>query len=340
MPGSAKVVCFGELMLRLTASASGLLLQTRTLDCTFGGAEANVAVNLARLGLPTAMVTVLPDNALGQTALDELRRFGVDVSNVRSAPGRLGLYFLTPGAVLRPSDILYDRAGSAFAEADPEAVDWDVALDGAARLHVSGVTPAIGRKAADAALRAVAAANRLGVSVSFDGNYRGKMWALWGGDGRDILNGLFAAADVAFATEKDMALVLGQTFDAADARARRRDGAAAAFDAFPRLQVVASTFRDLAGVGEQSLSAALYRRGGGETVFGPMQLSGVVDRIGGGDAFAAGVLYGLETGAGDERAVQLGLAAAAYKHSVPGDFCLATLDELDTILAGGLDVRR
>lgn len=340
MPVSGRIVCFGEIMLRLTATHAGLLMQGRRLDCSFGGAEANVAVSLARLGWPSAMSTVLPDNPLGIAARDELRGFGVDTAEVRLTTGRMGLYFLTPGAVLRPSEVLYDRAHSCFAEADPDLIDWDSALAGAGRLHLSGVTPAIGRRSADAALRAAAAANRLGVPVSFDGNYRGKLWALWDGDGPAILRDLFAAADVAFADDRDMALVLKRDFPDADPRERRRAAAGAAFEAFPRLQVIASTFRNLAGVGEQALSAVLSRRGEGDVVCGPYALSGVVDRIGGGDAFAAGVLYGLHSGQGDQRALELGLAASIYKHSIFGDFNMATPAELEVILSGAKDVRR
>jgi 2-dehydro-3-deoxygluconokinase len=335
-----RVVCFGELMLRLTAMHSGVLLQERRLDCTFGGAEANVAVSLARLGWPSAMVTVLPDNPIGVTARDELRRFGVDVDRVHLTPGRMGLYFLTPGAVLRPSEVLYDRQGSSFAEAAPDLIDWHTALAGAGRLLVSGVTPAIGRKAADAALRAVAAANRLGVPVAFDGNYRGKLWALWDGDGPAILRTLFAGAEIAFADDRDMALVLGRSFAEPDGAARRRAAADAAFTAFPRLQVIASTVRTLTAAHEQALSAVLFRRGADEVATGPLTLSGVVDRIGAGDAFAAGLLFGLHTGCTDQRALDLALAAAAFKHSVPGDFNMATATDLDTLLSGALDVRR
>ncbi len=340
MAADGRVVCFGELMLRLTAMHAGMLLQERRLDCTFGGAEANVAVSLARLGWPSAMVTALPSNPIGVAARDELRRYGVDTDEVRLVEGRMGLYFLTPGAVLRPSDVLYDRAGSCFAEADPRMIDWDTALAGAGRLHLSGVTPAIGRKAADAALRAVQAAGRMGVPVSFDGNYRGKLWALWDGDGPAILHALFAEAETAFADDRDMALVLGRSFPEEDPRERRRAAARAAFEAFPRLQVITSTFRELSGVGAQALAAVMFRRGGGETLTGPLNLSGVVDRLGAGDAYAAGLLYGLHTGCDDRRTLDLALAAAAFKHSVPGDFNMATPADLDIILSGALDVRR
>lgn len=340
MAADGRVVCFGELMLRLTAMNSGMLLQERRLACTFGGAEANVAVSLARLGWPSAMATALPSNPIGVAARDELRGWGVDTAHVHLVEGRMGLYFLTPGAVLRPSDVLYDRAGSCFAEADPGLIDWATALNGAGRLHLSGVTPAIGRKAADAALRAVKAAGRMGVPISFDGNYRGKLWALWDGDGPKILNALFAEAEIAFADDRDMALVLKCEFATQDPHERRRLAAHAAFAAYPKLGVIASTYRDLSSVGAQTLAAVSFHRDGRQTRTGPLNLSGVVDRIGGGDAFAAGFLYGVHTGSDDQRTLELALAAAAFKHSVPGDFNMATPGDLEVLLSGALDVRR
>jgi 2-dehydro-3-deoxygluconokinase len=340
MGAKGRIVCFGELMLRLTAVGAGELLQHRSLDCTFGGAEANVAVSLARLGAATSFVTALPSNPIGVAARDELRRYGVETDHVLLTEGRMGLYFLTPGAVLRPSNVLYDRAGSCFAEAEPDVFDWPQALEGAGRLHLSGVTPALGPKCADSAQRAARAANATGVPVSFDGNYRGKLWARWPGDGPAILRALFAAADLAFADERDMALVLDRRFDEPDMLDRRRAAAHIAFDTFPKLEMMASTIRSLAGVDDQLLSAVLFRRDGRETTTGPLKLSGVVDRVGAGDAFAAGLIYGLQAGHGDQRALDLALAAAAFKHSVPGDFNLATAEDLDTILSGALDVRR
>jgi 2-dehydro-3-deoxygluconokinase len=334
------IVCFGELMIRLTAPDHQLMLQTPRFEVTFGGAEANVAVSLARLGTASAMVTVLPDNALGRGGLDELRRYGVDVCGVRLAEGRMGLYFLTQGAVLRPSEIVYDRAGSAFAEADPAGHDWDRALAGAAWLHVSGVTPAVGRKGSDAARRAVEAANRMGVPVSFDGNYRAKLWAAWDGDGPTTLRELMAGSDLAFVNERDIALVLDQPFPEADPAERRRRGARAAFEAFPRLKRIASTFRIQHGVDHHELSAVMFTRGD-EHHTQSYPLTGIVDRIGGGDAFAAGVLHGLAQGLDDRKALDFGLAAACLKHAIPGDFNLVTAADVESFLSGGnLDVRR
>ncbi len=334
-----RIVCFGEMLIRLSAPGGGLLLQERRLEVCFGGAEANVAVSLARLGHCSALVSVLPDNPLGSEAVEELRRHGVDVADIRRGEGRMGLYFLTPGAVLRPSDVIYDRAGSAFAEADPALIDWEEALDGAARLHLSGVTPAVGPRAAEAALRAVRSAGAMGVPVSFDGNYRAKLWAAWEGDGPGILSQLFNHADLAFADDRDMALVLGRRFSETDPHARRRAAAHAAFARFPALNRIACTIRSQETVGAQSLCAEMFTR---SQAFagGPFRMSGVVDRIGAGDAFAAGVLHGDLIGADDEQALRLGLAAAVFKHSIAGDFNLASADDLETALAGGLDVRR
>src|SRR5687768_6131452 len=183
----ARIVCFGELLLRLGAPGRQVLLQSPQFEVFVGGAEANVAVSLARFGHDSAQVGVYPDNALGAAAAGELRRHGVDTRALRTGPGRMGLYFLTPGAVHRPSEVLYDRAGSAFALADPAAYDWPALLAGADWLHLSGVTPALGERAAAAAIAAAREARRLGVKVSFDGNYRPKLWEAWNGDAPGLL---------------------------------------------------------------------------------------------------------------------------------------------------------
>jgi 2-dehydro-3-deoxygluconokinase len=337
---AGRIVCFGELLLRLAAPGAERLLQSPRLEVHVGGAEANVAVSLARLGHDAAVVSIAPDNPLGRAAAEELRRHGVDVSNVRFTPGRMGLYFLAPGAVLRPSQVTYDRAGSAFALAEPEAVDWEAALAGAAWLHVSGVTPAISQNAAEAAVRAVREARRLGVSVAFDGNFRAAMWAAWEGDARAILRAILECADIAFADERDIGLVLGGDYGAGAMAERRQRAAEAAFAAFPNLKRLAATVRTHHGVHRQDLSATLVTREGLiETEAYP--LTGIVDRIGGGDAFAAGVLHGLVTGASDREALAFGLAAAALKHSIPGDFNLVSEAEVRALMAGeGLDVKR
>jgi 2-dehydro-3-deoxygluconokinase len=285
------------------------------------------------------MVSVLPDNAIGQAALDELRRYGVGVAGVRRVPGRMGLYFLDPGAGLRPAQVLYDRAGSAFANAAPELVDWGAELAGAGWLHVSGVTPAIGANAAAAALRAVRAARAAGVAVSFDCNYRATLWQAWDGDGPAILRAIMAEADLVFGDHRDVALILGRTFAGAGEQPRT-DAASAAFESFPNLQRMASTRRVQHSVDAHDLSAFLFARDGAWTT-PALSLTSIVDRIGAGDAFAAGLLHGFQRGMDPQSALEFALAATALKHSIPGDFNLATEAQIEALASGAaLDVRR
>lgn len=253
----------------------------------------------------------------------------------------MGLYFLTPGAGQRPAEVVYDRSGSAFAEADPETIDWDQVLDGAGRLHLSGVTPALGPKGAAAAIRAARTADAKGVKVSFDGNFRSKLWAAWDGDAPKILRDLIDCADLAFIDERDVALVLATRFDAIDPAERRRLAAHAAFEAFPRLERIASTIRTAHQSDHHDLSAVLFTRAGAEHRTRQVPLVGIVDRIGGGDAFTAGVLHGFRSGLDDLQALDFGLAATCLKHTIWGDFNLVReADVLAFLSAGGPDVRR
>jgi 2-dehydro-3-deoxygluconokinase len=339
-PIHPRVVCFGEVMLRLTAPRRGLLLTVPGFDATFGGAEANVAVSLAHLGTEAALVTFLPDNELGRAALAEIGRHGVDTKGVRLLPGRLGLYFVTQGAGIRASEVLYDRAHSAFAEAPPDAIDWETALTGATRLHISGVTPAIGPYAAAAAVRAAREASRLGVRLSFDGNFRAKLWSQWQADAPEILRAILANADIAFLEDRDIGLILGQAFEADDDDSRRLLATQAAFERFPRLVTIACTTRRRLQGGATELGACLCSRRA-NLCAQPIELGEIVDRIGAGDAFAAGLLHGLGHGMAEGEALDFALAAAAHKHSLPGDFNLVSAAELLRFLREGpKDVRR
>lgn len=337
---TGRIVCFGELLLRLGSPGRQLLLQSPRLDVHVGGAEANVAVSLARFGHEVAMVSVVPHNALGQAAIGELRRHGVDTRHVVFAPGRMGLYFLVAGAIHRPSEVLYDRAGSAFALAAPELHDWDTLLRGADTLHVSGVSPALGASAAEATLRAVRAAAERGLTVSFDGNYRPKLWSAWNGDAPAILRGILVHVDLLLADHRDIAIVLGRDFDGIPPAQRNQAAAQAAFAAFPRLRRMATTVRTQRNVDHHELSAQLYTRTAAiETEV--HAITPIVDRIGAGDAFAAGLLHGLRSGQADADALRFGLACACLKHSIPGDFNLASVDEVEAWLGEQrFDVRR
>ncbi|WP_295172537.1 sugar kinase [uncultured Brevundimonas sp.] len=341
---SRRILCFGEMLLRFSPNANELLMQSPALTVRPGGAEANVAVSLARFGAPTGMATVLADNPLGHGVRDEVRKHGVDTSQVVFKPGRMGLYFLTPGAVRRPSEVLYDRTGSAFVEHVDTAFDWDQLLDGVEWLHASGVTPATGPNGSAAAVALIEVAVKKGVKVSYDGNFRGKLWEQWDGDPPATLGKMLAGATVAFADDRDFALVLKTTFDNPDPAVRRREAAKAAFAAFPRLQRIACTLRVQDSVADQALSAVMLTRNGDdviETRAEAIHMAGVVDRVGGGDAFASGVLYGLWSCWSDQEALDFGLAAAGLKHSVPGDFNLFTADDVRAAMGdGGFDIRR
>jgi 2-dehydro-3-deoxygluconokinase len=329
-----RFVCFGELLVRLSPPGRELLLQTPQLTTHYGGAEANVAISLARLGHDARMVSVVPDNALAQGALGELRRYGVDTNSVQHGAGRMGLYFMTAGAGQRPSDVLYDRAQSAFALAAPDAIDWKAALGGADWLHVSGVTPAVSANAAEAALRAVKAARSYGVKVSFDANFRAKLWEVRGEDPRPTLNALFAEADLMFANARDLTLVTG------DKCGSDEEAAKVAFARYPNLQHIAATERKIVSSDHHELCGLMFTRSGA-TRTETNEITGIIDRIGGGDAFAAGLLHGLANGADDQNMLDFAVAAACLKHTIPGDFNLASeADVLFHLSASGSDVRR
>lgn len=327
------IVCFGEVLLRLSAPDAELLLQTPQLNVCVGGAEANVAVSLATLGHDAAVFTALPDSALGQAARNELRRYGVDTSRIAFAAGRMGLYFLSLGAGGRAAEVIYDRAQSVFASADHASTNWSEVLRGAGWLHVSGVTAALGADVADAAIRAVTEARKLGLTVSFDCNYRAKLWQAWNGDAPAILRQILAQADIAFGNERDIALILGGS--PADAR----EAAEAAFAAFPNLKLMAATSRVQHSVNHHALAAALHTRDGSAEA-PALEVTHIVDRIGAGDAFAAGLIHALRTGADNAAAIRFALGAACIKHTIHGDFNLASASEIEAFLAADLSVRR
>jgi 2-dehydro-3-deoxygluconokinase len=332
------IVCFGELLLRLTAPGRELLMQTGSLDVHVGGAEANVGIGLANLGHDVAMVSAVPDNPLGQAAIRFVRGQGVDTGNVQLRDGRMGLYFLSVGAGLRASDIVYDRAASSFATAPADAFDWRSILAGAAMLHLSGITPALGPATAAAAIAAATTAKEMGVAVSFDGNYRARLWESWDSNPRAVLTELVSLADTMFGNHRDVSLLLGKTFSG-DGADRRREAAEAAFDAFPNLQRIASTARHVDDADRHRIAARVDTRERGYQT-DEVVVAGIVDRIGGGDAYAAGILHGVLSGLDLEATVASGLALTCLKHSLPGDASLFGQRDIDAFLEGGLDVRR
>lgn len=331
------ILCFGELLLRLTTGGPDGLAEGRSLKLHVGGAEANVAGALARFGHEVRMISALPQNALGAAVRGELRRRDIDDSAVETADGRLGLYFHLGGSGHRPAEIVYDRVGSVFAETPASRYDWTSLLDGASWLHLSGVTPAIGPGPAEAAAQAAEAAAARGLEVSFDFNHREKMWARWGGDPAPYLRRLAGAATVLFANDHDLDRVLSD--DGAE-RGRGLTRAAAAFEAFPRLRMIATAARTARSVEDQSLAATVIDRSRGIGT-AEAHMSSVVDRIGAGDAFAAGLIHADVTGEGVERIAATATASSCLKHAVPGDMSDIGPEQLAHYLSGsGADVLR
>ena len=334
-----KIVCFGEILLRLSSPGKEMLLQSPGFQAHVGGAETNVAVGLCKLGNSAAVVSVLPNNPIGHACAAEVRRHGVDTSSVVYRDGRMGLYFLTHGAGHRPAEVLYDRAGSAFASAAADLVDWSKILLGAEWLHVSGITPAVSAAGAQAALRAVKAARDAGIKISYDCNFRARLWGDRTQQAPAMLRELCTYATLIFGDDRDIAFMLD--FKPPGSPAERRHLAAQkAFDTFSSLQWIAYTERTHLAVDVQQLAGTLHDRSSAYTTK-PYPLHGIVDRIGGGDAYAAGILHGLVNEMSPQQTVEFATAAGVLKHSIPGDFNLIGVPDVELLLSEvQTDVRR
>jgi len=333
----ANVATFGEIMLRLSPPGKELLFQSPELRAVFGGGEANVAVSLAIWGHRSRWISVVPANPVGDAALRELKRYGVDVGAVVRGGRRLGIYFAEPGANERPSQVLYDREGSAIAEAGPGAVDWASALDGMDALHVTGITPALSASAAALTLEGVKAARTKKMTVSVDLNYRSKLWR-YGRPAPEVMREMAGLADTLVGNEEDCQKALGLGA-AADLTAGRLDvGAyerltAEVLAAFPDLRRVAITLRESLSADWNRWSAVLRSQEG--FIAGPVhEIRSVVDRIGTGDAFAAGLIHGLGRFKSEAEALEFAVAAGALKHSIPGDWNLAAESDVLALVRG------
>lgn len=334
-----RIVTFGEIMLRLKSPANERFFQSPSLEATFGGGEANVAVSLSLFGESAAFVTALPENPIGEAALREVRRYGVDVSGIRKTKGRLGIYFLETGANQRPSNVVYDRDASCISAAKPGDFDWAVLLKGAHWFHTTGITPALSRSAADAALEAIKAAKAAGAQVSIDLNYRKKLWN-YGAKAPEVMRELTRHADVVIANEEDVQMCLGIEAAGVDVTKGElgtenyKRLAEAVKKEFPNIQAVAITLRESRSADSNGWSAVLH----GKTGFYASRsydIDDIVDRVGGGDSFSASLIYGLLNYADDEqKAVDFAAAASALKHAIPGDFNLTTKAEVETLLKG------
>ena len=332
------IVTFGEIMLRLAPPGLERFLQSPQFVATFGGGEANVAVALAQFGLPASYVTVLPDNPIADAAIGELRRFNVDTSQIVRGKGRLGVYYLEAGANQRPSKVIYDRANSSIAMAKPGDIDWGRVFDGAGWFHVTGITPAISEPAAGLSFESVRKARQMGLTVSCDLNYRKNLWK-WGRPASEVMRELVQHVDIAIANEEDVQMALGIQADV-DVHSGHLDTAqyqkltAKVLETYPEMKAIAITLRESKSASHNGWSACLNNRRE-FLVSRQYEITHIVDRVGGGDCFAGGLIYGLLTLPTQQDALEFAVAASCLKHSQMGDFNRSSVDEVNALLKGG-----
>jgi 2-dehydro-3-deoxygluconokinase len=334
-----KVVAFGEIMMRLAPQGFQRFGQAHAFDVTYSGGEANVAVSLAHLGIPADYVTRLPANDLGEACLQFLRQHGVGVDKIARGGDRLGIYFLETGAMQRPGKVIYDRAGSSIAQIERGMLDWRAILAEADWFHWTGITPAISSGAADACLDAVRTAKELGLTVSCDLNYRKNLWK-WGKKAGEVMPELVRYADVAVANEEDAEKVF--RIKAIDANVVAGQVEADSYRSvceqmaqrFPNLSIIAITLRGSISASHNTWSGVLWDKGNFHTT-ARFDLTHIVDRVGGGDSFGAGLIYGLRMYAGNrQKALDFAVAASCLKHTIVGDFNLVTVKEIEQLMAG------
>lgn len=334
-----RIVTFGEIMLRLKSPEHERFFQSPLLESTFGGGEANVAVSLSLLEKQGVFVSALPHNPLGDGAVQELRRYGVDVSHIKRTKGRMGIYFLESGANQRPSTVVYDREGSSISLVQAQDFNWPEIFKGASWFHITGITPAISQSAADASLEAVREAKKAGCSVSIDLNYRKKLWN-YGKTAPEIMPSLVEYADVLIANEEDIQKSLGIDAVSLDVTTGELDIksyeklSSLVKARFPALSIVAVTLRESYSADKNGWSAVLL----GKTGFyqsTQYDIEDIIDRVGGGDSFSAGLICSLLDDPNDEqKALEFAVAASCLKHSIPGDFNLSRLSEIELLCKG------
>ena len=333
----ARIITFGEIMLRLKSPALERFFQSPSLEATFGGGEANVAVSLANYGMDASFVTALPNNAIGEACLRDVRSFGVDVSNIKMTDGRMGIYFLETGSNQRPSKVVYDRADSAIAKAPIDLFDWEKIFAGADWFHISGISPAISASAAELSIAACKAAQKMGVTVSCDLNYRKNLWK-YGKEAKEVMGELAKYIDVAIANEEDFQKSLGITASS-DVESGSLDRnvyegiAKKAMELYPNLKRVAITLRESKSADRNDWAACIYD-GKEFYVSRKYEITDIVDRVGGGDSFSGGLIYGLLTYEKQSDALEYAVAASCLKHTISGDYNRVTVSEVTALMKG------
>ena len=333
-----KIITFGEIMLRLATPDYLRFHQATEFEASFGGGESNVAVSLANFGLDVDFVTRLPDNDIGDSVIKILRKYNVGVGKIIFGGERLGIYFLESGAVTRASKVIYDRAHSAVSEIEPDMLDWDKIFENADWFHWTGITPAISQSASDVLKIAIAKANEKNIIVSVDLNYRKKLWN-YGKTAQEIMPELVAGCDVVLGNEEDAEKILGITPDGVDVTSGKVNAEAyesvskQIMEKFPSVKKVITTLRGSISASHNSWAGVLFD---GEKLYkSPVyQITHIVDRVGGGDSFMAGLIYGILTYKTDETALNFAVVASCLKHTIKGDFNLVTVDEVEKLMAG------
>lgn len=335
-----RIVTFGELLLRLSPPGYARFVQADGFRADYGGAEANVAISLANFGMDAAFVTKLPAHEIGQAAVNTLRRFGVDTSGILRGGGRIGLYYLEKGASQRASQVIYDRAGSALATADPDEFDWDKIFDGADWFHLSGITPALGDSCVRLCRAACLAAREKGIRISMDVNFRRNLWSAK--QAGPILSELLGYVNMAVLSQEEATELLGATLrpsndeDRAGRIAAIRETLQELTERFG-WDMAASTLRESLSADINRLSALLLTKEG--DYVSPVHTLHIVDRVGGGDSFTAGLIYSVLSGCSPQETVDFAVAASALKHSIEGDFNLVSVAEAHAVMSAGGSVR-
>jgi len=332
-----KYITFGEIMLRLKSPNLERFFQSPLLEATFGGGEANVAAGLSRFGLNVAYVSLIPDNPIGDACISELKKHNVDTSLILRKGNRLGIYFLEAGANQRPSKVVYDRSYSAIAEAKPGDINWDKVFNEVSWFHLSGITPAISLSASELSLEAVKKAREKGITVSCDLNYRGKLWK-YGKSAPEVMTELVKYVDIAIGNEEDCQKSLGVKADIDIESGKLKvnkyqELTDKILGLYPNIKKIAITLRESHSANHNGWSAVINNREE-FLISKKYEIYNIIDRVGAGDAFAAGLIYGLNSLSNDKEALEFAVAASCLKHSIPGDLPLLSVEEVKSLTGG------